>query len=198
MKSLINNRFIQRVLKMSVIDLYTFLNSTLAPLYGAENVVTDWDNYMVFKGTSPIGLCAHLDTVLVRPPEEILYDPRLEIMMSTSGGLGADDRAGVVAILELVAQGHRPTLIFTNYEESGGIGASILAAQDVLFDVDLKYLIEIDRRGSDDCVFYDDENEEFQDYVESFGFYTTIGIFSDISILCPALGISGEIGRAHV
>lgn len=191
MKSLINNRYLQKILKMSVKELYIYLNKKLSPLYGAENVASDWDNYMVFRGTTPVGLCAHLDTVLLKAPEEILYDSRLEVMMSTSGGLGADDRAGVVAMLEIVAQGHRPTLIFTNYEEIGGIGASVLSKQDFFQSMDLKYLIEIDRRGSDDCVFYSDTNEEFQDYVEKFGFYTTVGAFSDISILCPALGISG-------
>lgn len=191
MKSLINNKFMQKVLKMEVSELYAYLYDVLSTVYGAEDIFSDWDNYMVFKGSDPIGLCAHLDTVLLKTPKEILYDPRLEVMMSTQGGLGADDRAGVVAILELVGKGYRPTLIFTNYEEIGGIGANTLIQHGVLMGINMKYIIEIDRRGKDDCVFYEDDNDNFKDYVESFGFHTSIGIFSDISIICPALGLSG-------
>ena len=36
--------------------------------------------------------------------------------------------------------------------------------------IDLKYIIELDRRGSDDCVFYQCDNHEFDAYVEKFGF----------------------------
>ena len=57
--------------------------------------------------------------------------------------------------------------------------------------MDLKYIIELDRRGSIDCVFYECDNPDFEEYVEDFGFVTAWGTFSDISIICPAWGIAG-------
>ena len=56
---------------------------------------------------------------------------------------------------------------------------------------ELKYIIELDRRGSNDCVFYDCDNNDFTRYVESFGFVEAIGSFSDISEICPSWGIAG-------
>jgi hypothetical protein len=52
-------------------------------------------------------------------------------------------------------------------------------------------MIQLDRRGSDDCVFYDCDNQEFIDYIEAFGFSMNYGSFTDISELCPAWGIAG-------
>ena len=47
---------------------------------------------------------------------------------------------------------------------------------------DIKYIIEFDRRGENDCVFQDCGNETFMNYVESFGFKTARGSYSDISL----------------
>ena len=56
----------------------------------------------------------------------------------------------------------------------------------------MHYIIQVDRRGSEDIVFYDDENEEFHNYVaEITGYKEAIGTCSDISNLCPQCGIAG-------
>ena len=55
----------------------------------------------------------------------------------------------------------------------------------------LNYIIQLDRRSSNDCVFYDCDNKEFTKYVESFGFLEGIGSFSDISVICLSWGIAG-------
>ncbi len=55
----------------------------------------------------------------------------------------------------------------------------------------MKFLVQLDRRGSLDCVFYDLDNIEFEEYIETFGFKTAIGSFSDISFLCPTWQIPG-------
>ena len=56
----------------------------------------------------------------------------------------------------------------------------------------LRYLIEIDRKGYNDAVFYDDDNPEFHKYVTQItGYKEQYGSFSDISNLCPACGVSG-------
>ena len=57
--------------------------------------------------------------------------------------------------------------------------------------IKLKYLIQLDRRGANDCVFYDCDNSVFKNYIESFGFITNFGSFSDISFICPAWKTAG-------
>ena len=130
-----------------------------------------------------------MDTVFKKPPEEIFFDERHNVMWSPQG-LGADDRAGVFAIIQIIRSGMRPHIIFTTDEEKGAIGATKLAKLDCPFSK-LKYLIQLDRRGSDDCVFYDCDNKEFVDYVEDFGFNYNIGSFTDISELCPSWEVAG-------
>ena len=83
-----------------------------------------------------------------------------------------------------------PHIIFTTDEEVGARGAYKLATINCPFK-DCRYIIELDRRGANDCVFYDCENPEFTAYVEQFGFEEDFGTFSDISVLCPAWGIAG-------
>ena len=72
-------------------------------------------------------------------------------------------------------------ILFTEDEEIGGIGA--IKASNTLPKPDVKYMIEFDRRGKKDCVFYECGNQDFIDYVKTFGFKEDFGTFSDISIL---------------
>ena len=147
-------------------------------------------DYIIAVGDIPIALVAHLDTVFSKTPENIFYD-RVKNVMWSPEGLGADDRAGVYAIVQLIKKGFRPTVIFTTDEEKGALGANSLIKDYPDAITDLKYIIELDRRGSVDCVFYDCENAEFEAYIETFGFVTSYGSFSDISIICPAWEIAG-------
>lgn len=151
--------------------------------------VLNTKEYIIAEGDIPIALVAHMDTVFKAPPKEIFYDERHNVMWSPQG-LGADDRAGVFAIIQIIRSGLRPHIIFTTDEELGAIGASKLALLDCPFK-NLKYLIQLDRRGSNDCVFYDCDNQEFVNYVEKFGFVWNYGSFTDISELCPTWKIAG-------
>lgn len=154
---------------------------------GYEPVETN--DYLYGIGDIPVCLVAHLDTVFAAPPHTFFYDQEKEVIWSPDG-LGADDRAGVYAILRVIQSGRRPHILFTMEEEKGGLGALMLAAKGNPF-IDVNYFIELDRRNGNDCVFYHCLNEEFRQFVESFGFKTARGIFSDISILCPEWGIAG-------
>lgn len=154
------------------------------------DIVYSTDKYCLAIGDIPIGLVAHLDTVFNSPPTNIYYDQKAEIIWSPEG-LGADDRAGVYSILFLIKKGYRPTVIFTTDEELGCIGADSLVADWKEPPVELKYLIELDRRGEKDCVFYQCTNKEFKEYVKSFDFTLANGSFSDISVLCPCWKIAG-------
>lgn len=146
--------------------------------------------YLIAVGDCPVGLVAHLDTVFQNPPKNIFYD-RVKNVMWSPEGLGADDRAGVYAIIQILKAGYRPTVIFTTNEEKGCLGAVTLASNVAKCPTELKYIIQLDRRGSNDCVFYDCANYKFDEYVESFGFVTNFGSFSDISEICPQWGIAG-------
>lgn len=147
-------------------------------------------DYVIALGDIPVALVAHLDTVFPTPPDHIYYDTKENVMWSTEG-LGADDRAGIYAIIQILKAGYKPTIILTTDEEKGGVGAFQLVEDFEKSIVELKYIIELDRRGIDDCVFYDCDNEEFEKYVESFGFVTRSGTFSDISVICPEWEIAG-------
>lgn len=151
--------------------------------------VIETPDYVIAEGDIPIALVAHLDTVFPKPAKEILYDRQKNVIWSPAG-LGADDRAGVFAIIQIIRKGYRPHIIFTTDEETGAQGAMALGKEKCPFK-DLRYMIELDRRGSNDCVFYDCDNPEFIKYVEKFGFAEAIGSFSDISVLMEDWLIAG-------
>lgn len=157
---------------------------------GYENVEMNEVSIMA-KGEIPIALVAHLDTVFQKPGKQcnVIWDREKGIMINPIDGAGFDDRAGVMAILQIIASGLRPHIIFTCGEETGAAGASYVAAQKPFED--LRYIIELDRCGSNDCVFYNCDNKEFIDFIEAYGFVEAYGTFSDISIICPAWEIAG-------
>ena len=153
-----------------------------------KKVIYD-DAFLIAHGDIPIALVAHMDTVFKSPADELFYDRKKNVMWSPTG-MGADDRAGIFAIIQIIRSGLRPHVIFTTDEEIGCIGAGILAEKKCPFE-DLRYIIQLDRRNGNDCVFYDCDNPEFEKYVESFGFVTAYGSFTDISELCPEWEIAG-------
>lgn len=163
------------------------LSSFLKKKYKKVTVTKD---YLYAEGDIPIALVAHMDTVFKKPPTDIYYDQQKNVMWSPQG-LGADDRAGIFAILKIIQSGLRPAVIFTTDEESGALGAEAMIKVYKDAPQEFKYIIQLDRRGTNDCVFYDCANKKFEAYVESFGFVTNWGSFSDISVLCPEWGIAG-------
>lgn len=181
---------VKTVTKMNYSKMFDTLEQVLTEYYSKDKLIKN-KNYLLAEGEIPIALVAHIDTVFSYSPIEIFHDQELNILWSPQG-LGADDRAGVAAILSLVAMGLKPHIIFTDKEETGGVGAQHLIRdyQRPPFP-NLKYLIQLDRRGTNDCVFYNCANQRFEDYVTTFGFSTNLGTFSDISIICPVWRIAG-------
>lgn len=126
-------------------------------------------------------------------PKELFYDSKKKVYWSPDG-LGADDRAGVWAalyIFQSLPENEKPIILLTDLEETGGYGAQDAADNfpDILKNGNL--FIELDRQGSDDCVFYNGEPAKFQKFIESYGFTTAIGSFSDISFICPEMDTCG-------
>ena len=144
-------------------------------------------NYIIALGNIPVALVAHADTVFKSPPsmEKFFYDQEKNVIWNPDG-MGADDRAGVFAIMTILRETKlRPHVIISTGEESGCIGSGKLVAQYHSFPGELNFMIQLDRRGSVDSVFYDCDNYEFEDYVNNFGFKTNWGSFTDISVLAP-------------
>ncbi|MDR3277419.1 MAG: hypothetical protein LBT12_01490, partial [Oscillospiraceae bacterium] len=102
-------------------------------------------------------------------------------------GIGGDDRAGVFAILEIIKNA-RCHVLFCEDEETGGRGAREFARRKLKPKV--SYIVELDRRGGNDAVFYDCDNPAFTEFVLGFGFELAQGSFSDISILAPPLKLA--------
>ena len=165
-------------------DIYQLAmsNGYAKPLYSPSG------EYMYFKGDIAIMLVAHVDTAHSKKPV-IKQDNKRNILWSTKNGLGADDRAGVAAIAEIIGVGLKPHILLCNGEESGCIGARA-AVRDIA-KPNVNFIIELDRKGVDDAVFYECDNPEFEKYIESFGFKSSWGTFTDISVLCPRWGIAG-------
>lgn len=149
-------------------------------------------NYLYAEGTIPVCLIAHMDTVFKysQTEDNFIYDPEKEILWGI-GGSGFDDRAGIYAIIELILRGHRPHVIFTDLEEVGGIGANDLITRHTKCPFkDCRFLIQLDRANEKDAVYYSCANEDFETYIESFGFVADWGTFSDISIIAPAWNLA--------
>jgi hypothetical protein len=172
-----------KLFKMNIPRLRLHLVEVLRKYYKKMTVTPD---YIYAEGDIPIMLVAHMDTVHKKIPR-VEQDYKKGVLWSTTG-LGGDDRAGIAGILEILNRGLRPHVLFTDEEECGGVGARKAAVQ---LNPEVNFIIELDRRGKNDAVYYDDDNTEFHEYIESYGFEYAYGSFSDISYLCPIWGTSG-------
>lgn len=152
------------------------------------------DDYIVAEGELPVCLIAHTDTVFdndpmqkyIRIPQEELwlYDSEKDILWRAYGA-GFDDKSGIYSIIKILEAGYRPHIIFTDFEEVGGVGAQQLVIDYPKLPFSCDFLIELDRRGKNDAVFYDCDNWFFKKYITSFDFKESIGSFSDISFIGP-------------
>ena len=158
------------------------------------------ENYLYAKGTAPCLLVAHADTVHFHHKKgemiPVFNDPKEGILWSPEG-IGADDRAGIVAVFEILIRDLKPSILITLGEERGGIGAHEFTDEyaEELVDVesDIRFLLEVDRKGSEDAVYYgcDGKNKDWEAWTLSFGFKKAIGSYSDISSIMDGTGICG-------
>lgn len=159
--------------------------------------VQEHSGFVYAEGEIPVLLVAHLDTYCDNPPKNLKFIESDGRIYSNEGNIGADDRCGVYAILEILKE-LKTHVLFTVGEEIGGLGA-VMASRE-LAPPKVKYIIELDRYGKKQCVFYRCGNKEFKDYIESFGYKTKNGSNSDISTLGAAWDIATvnlSIGYHH-
>ena len=171
------------------------LMQTLCGLYRGKIANYKSGKYLLVKGSVPVLLIAHLDTVHTNPVKDICMSHDGNILMSPQG-IGGDDRCGVYALMQLYSgSSGKPWLLFTCDEEIGGKGANAFAADYKSGTLSsglnaIRLLIEIDRKGRDEAVYYDCDNPELEDYITSKGFVTDFGTYSDISTIAPVMGVA--------
>lgn len=170
----------ERILKMTQGELKEYLAQQLRE-YGYEPVCKN--GFLYAEGTIPVLLVAHLDTVHTHQPDIICRSEDGRYLMSPYG-IGGDDRAGVYMILLLMRK-YRCHILFCEEEEVGGVGARKFTKSKLRPEVN--YIVEMDRRGTNDAVFYNCDNPDFTEFVCSFGFEENYGSFSDISVVAPHL-----------
>lgn len=172
-----------KICRKSQEQLKVSLEQSLKAKYGT--VIVD-DGFIYAHGDIPILLVAHLDTVHTHEPVEIIYHDN---SVSSPQGIGGDDRCGVYMIKQIIKR-HKCSVLFCEDEEVGGVGASKFTKHPVSADLEFNYIIEFDRRGYNDAVFYDCDNQDFTDFICRYGWEEAIGSFSDIDIIAPYLGVA--------
>lgn len=189
---------IHKIFKASEATLFRNLPKLLGKYYKEDNIIVHNNNnsssFIYAKGTEPYMLVAHLDTVHKNLCTKINYsfvkiNGKITTHISSPQGIGGDDRCGVILILSLLQNTKlRPSILFTCGEETGGHGAREFTK--VIKTINDNFIIEFDRKGSNDVVRYSDDNIELTKALEEVGFKLSYGSFSDISIIAPHYGIS--------
>ena len=157
---------------------------------GRETIVQD--GFLYSEGKHPVLLIAHMDTVheeLRGMPTDMYIDKTISPKgdLRSKNGVGGDDRAGCFIIMEIIKKLDCHVL-FTEDEEKHGIGADKFCESGI--EPDVQFIVEFDRKGRDDAVYYGCNNRDFVDFVSRYGFKEQRGSFSDISIIAPHLDIA--------
>ena len=171
------------------VDLKGYLQSFLAS-NGYKVIVGD--GYVYAKGTLPYLVTAHMDTVhKVQCERYTIHKYKGKHRIQSPVGIGGGDRCGIYMIVRMVLDGYRPSILFCEDEEIGSIGAGKFCKTKYIDNLDVHYMIELDRANSRDAVFYDCDNKEFTNYIlTNSGYEEANGSWSDICELSEASGIA--------
>ena len=176
------NKKFENICKMSQ---HTVKKYVATQLQITHTDITVGDGFVFAKGTFPVLLVAHMDTVHKKLPKLIIYDEKKDTI-SCREGIGGDDRCGIYMILEIVKK-YNCSVLFCEDEEIGGVGARKFIETDLAKELEFNYAIELDRKGRKDAVFYDCDNQEFEEFITKDFYETAYGSFSDISVVAPFL-----------
>ena len=165
-------------------ELYDYVSNALSSM---KYKVVKENGFVYAEGEIPVMVVAHLDTVHKNLPSILFYSEDRDKITAIEG-IGGDDRCGVYMIFKLLEK-IRPYVLFVKDEEVGGIGSMKFTKSGI--KPNINYIVEFDRKGNNDAVFYDGTNEEFIDFVTSFGFKEKTGSYTDICDLCPYVGCAG-------
>lgn len=189
------------ICKLNQIGVMAFIMKNVYDYYSKDEVIFT-DSYIICKGKSNIAFCSHMDTV----KRDMDTSEKKYVCLDSENGvvtspqlLGADDRCGVYTLLTLMnytEEDKKPWCIFTTDEEIGCVGAKRLT-DDIGREYfnSIKFIVEIDRRGSNDCVFYSCGNTKFHKWIQdNTGYVKTVGSSSD----CRHIGSEYGIGAVNL
>lgn len=173
-----------QICKLNQFELKTYLLNHLKE--NNYSPIND-DGFLYAKGTVPVLLVAHLDTVHTNLPTQIID---VKGRLSAPEGIGADDRCGVFMILNIIKELHC-SVLFCEDEEKGGVGVKKFCKTEHINTLDVNYMIEFDRKNGNDAVFYACDNKDFTNFVlKATRLVKAYGSFSDISVLAPKAKIA--------
>lgn len=179
-----------KICRMNQKSLKNYLEKMLKKFY--PDVINE-DGFLYAKG-SDILLTAHLDTVHKETCTVVkIRKEDGNTILSSPQGIGGDDRCGVWIIYNILTKTkYRPSILFCEDEEIGGVGSSKFVCTEYINDLtQLKYLIELDRANANDAVYYSCGNTDFQNYIsEMISYEISYGSFSDISHLSPECDVA--------
>lgn len=178
-------------------ELLDWLFNQLKDVYGEKNIIQT-DKWAFYQGSSPVCLCAHLDTVHKDAVKDMYIEPERQIMYSPQG-IGGDDRCGVWIILHILSNleggDDLPNLFFSTDEETGSASTKLACTwikentPDLMNHV--RFFIQLDRKNEKDSVYYNCDNKDFEKYINEYGFVTANGTRTDICILCDQFDKAG-------
>lgn len=151
------------------------------------------DGFLYAKGDIPVLLLAHLDRhpahkELVKEIDKLPYsfqNGETQTRWSSPQGICGDDRCGVWAIMNVLKK-YKPSVLFCEDEEKGSLGAKKFIKTDYVNSLEVDFMVQIDRRGSNDAVFYSCDNKEFTKWIEeTTGYKEKSGTFTDICDIMP-------------
>lgn len=176
----------EKICKKSQADVKKYVERRLKETH--ELIISE-DGFVYAQGSFPVLLVAHMDTVHDVLPYLINHkkDEKGNDIISSPMGIGGDDRCGIYMIFQVLKR-FNCSVLFCEDEEIGTVGAKKFTKHPVSKDLKFNYIIEFDRKGSNDAVFYDCDNPEFTDFITKEFFKEAYGSFSDISVVAPHLG----------
>ena len=133
---------------------------------------------------------SHTDTVSAKKP--VRFELHEGILSNPDGVLGADDRAGVFMLSQMMDKGIKGIYIFTNGEEIGGLGASACARHQKFQDIipNITCFIELDRQDDRDIALYGFDNDEMCKLFEDLGYKQAYGSYTDVVDLSTETGLA--------
>lgn len=186
------------ICKFTEMELKAYLEEQLK---STHDEIISGDGYLYAKGEVPVLLVAHMDTFL-KTPTEIKYDSDTGELTSPTG-IGGDDRCGVFIVLQMIKETNC-SVLFLEQEEKHSIGAFKFVETELATQLKgtFNYIIEMDRKGRAEAVFYKCDNPEFKEFVTREYYHEDYGTWTDIRVLgpyleCAAVNLSTGCYRCH-
>lgn len=185
-------KLFQKICKMKQSQLKRWLSKRYQD---SEYIIHNENGFLYLEpkvNAVPICLVAHMDTVHKEQPREFVIEKHPnQTVLSSPQGIGGDDRCGIYMIVSLLDAGYRPHVIFVEDEEIGCVGARLFAGSTYPSKMEINFIVELDRRGSNDAVYYDCDVPEFEEFItQTTGFKTAEGSFTDICKIAPEVGVA--------